>query len=99
MLKGAGDASGARLATQVVMQAEAEKAEDTLSSQTHMGFEALLSGALILDWGNNPLICDQEVKKSLESDYPGPETPALRPIHGFATAISRKPQAAEPTDL
>jgi hypothetical protein len=39
------------------------------------------------------------VKKSLESDYPVPETPALRPIHGFATAISRKPQAAEPTDF
>ena len=36
------------------------------------------------------------VKKSLESDYPGPETPALRPIHGFATAISKKFQAAEP---
>jgi hypothetical protein len=29
------------------MQAEAEKAEDTLSAQTHMEFEALLSGALI----------------------------------------------------
>jgi hypothetical protein len=39
------------------------------------------------------------VKKSLESDYPGPETPALRPIHGFATAISRKSEAAKPTDL
>jgi hypothetical protein len=31
----------------------------------------------------------REVKKSLESDYPGPEAPALRPIHGFATAISK----------
>jgi hypothetical protein len=29
------------------------------------------------------------VKKLLESDYPGPEAPALRPIHGFATAISK----------
>jgi len=29
------------------------------------------------------------VKKSLESDYPRPETGALRPIHGFATAISK----------
>jgi branched-chain amino acid transport system ATP-binding protein len=29
------------------------------------------------------------VKKSLESDYPRPEAGALRPIHGFATAISR----------
>jgi len=37
------------------------------------------------------------VKNSLESDYPGPETPAFRPIHGNATAISRKLQAAEPT--
>lgn len=29
-----------------------------------------------------------EVKKSLESDYPRPKAGALRPIHGFATAIS-----------
>jgi len=29
------------------------------------------------------------VKKLLESDYPVPEAPALRPIHGFATAISK----------
>ena len=29
-----------------------------------------------------------DVKKSLESDYPRPEAVALRPIHGFATAIS-----------
>jgi hypothetical protein len=28
------------------------------------------------------------VKKSLESDYPRPKAGALRPIHGFATAIS-----------
>ena len=48
----------ARLVTQVVMQAEAEKVEDTLSAQTHMELEALLSAALILDWGNNPLLCD-----------------------------------------
>jgi len=37
-----------------------------------------------------------KVKKSLESDYPGPEDPALRPIHGFATAISRNTFQAEP---
>ena len=30
-----------------------------------------------------------EVKKSLESDYPRPEAVAFRPIHGFATAISK----------
>jgi hypothetical protein len=30
-----------------------------------------------------------QVKKSLESNYPGPEAPALRPIHGFTTAISK----------
>jgi hypothetical protein len=30
----------------------------------------------------------EQVKKSLESDYPRPEAVALRPIHGFATAIS-----------
>jgi hypothetical protein len=30
----------------------------------------------------------QAVKKSLEPDYPPPEAMALRPIHGFATAIS-----------
>jgi len=29
------------------------------------------------------------VKKLLESDYPGPEAPALRPIHGFANAIPK----------
>jgi hypothetical protein len=29
-----------------------------------------------------------QLKKSLESDYPRPEAMALRPIHGFATAIS-----------
>ena len=29
-----------------------------------------------------------KVKKSLESDYPRPKAGALRPIHGFATAIS-----------
>jgi hypothetical protein len=29
------------------------------------------------------------VKKSLESTYPRPEGVALRPIHGFATAISK----------
>jgi len=34
------------------------------------------------------MIFHHKVKKSLESDYPGPEDPALRPIHGFATAIS-----------
>ena len=38
----------------------------------------------------------EAVKKSLESDYPRPETSALRPIHGFATAISKTSQAAEP---
>jgi len=38
----------------------------------------------------------ENVKKSLESDYPGPEAPALRPIHGFATAISKASRAAEP---
>jgi len=38
-----------RLSDQVVMQAESEKVGDTLSAQTHMEFEALLSGALILD--------------------------------------------------
>jgi len=37
-----------------------------------------------------------EVEKSLESGYPGPEAPALRPIHGFATAISKASRAAEP---
>ena len=30
----------------------------------------------------------KRVKKSLESDYPRPEDVALRPIRGFATAIS-----------
>lgn len=45
------------------MQAEAEKLGDTLSAQTHMELEALLSGALILDWGNSPLICVQELKE------------------------------------
>jgi hypothetical protein len=29
------------------------------------------------------------VKKSLESNYPRPQAVALRPIHGFATAISK----------
>jgi hypothetical protein len=29
------------------------------------------------------------VKKLLESNYPQPEAGALRPIHGFATAISK----------
>jgi len=29
------------------------------------------------------------VKKSLESDYPRPLAVAFRPIHGFATAISK----------
>jgi hypothetical protein len=27
--------------------------------------------------------------KPLESDYPGPESPVLRPIHRFAPAISK----------
>ena len=34
------------------------------------------------------LLRRHKVKKSLESDYPRPEAVALRPIHGFATAIS-----------
>jgi len=34
-------------------------------------------------------IISKSVKKSLESDYPRPEAGALRPIHGFATAISK----------
>jgi hypothetical protein len=29
-------------------------------------------------------------------DYPGAETPALRLIYGFATAILKEVQAAEP---
>jgi hypothetical protein len=30
------------------------------------------------------------LKKSLESGYPWPEVGALRPIHGFAAAISKE---------
>jgi len=29
------------------------------------------------------------VKKSLEADYPPPKGVAFRPLHGFATAISK----------
>jgi len=39
------------------------------------------------------------VKKSLESDYPSPEDPALRPIHGFATAISKAFLGQSPMSL
>jgi len=42
---------------------------------------------------------DIRVKKSLESDYPGPEAPAFRPIHGFATAISKAFSGQSPTSL
>jgi hypothetical protein len=30
-----------------------------------------------------------KIKAYQKKDYPGPEAPALRPIHGFATAISK----------
>jgi hypothetical protein len=35
------------------------------------------------------LVISNVVKKSLEFDYPRPETGAFHPIHGFATAISK----------
>jgi hypothetical protein len=38
----------------------------------------------------------RKVKKSFESTYPRPEGVALRPIHGFATAISEENLQAEP---
>ncbi len=39
--------------------------------------------------GTNKAWRRRKVKKLLESDYPHPEGGALRPIHGFATAISK----------
>jgi hypothetical protein len=47
----------------------------------------------------NPIRIDAIVKKSLESVYPGPESPAVRPIHGFATAISKAFSRRSPTSL
>jgi len=40
--------------------------------------------------GHLSLLGFSKTKKSFESDYSGPETPALRPVHGSATAISIK---------
>jgi len=51
--------------------------------QTHMRFFTIFNSH-DFDMGN----VGQQVKKSLEFDYPPPKVVAFRRIHGFATAIS-----------
>jgi hypothetical protein len=36
------------------------------------------------------VICQEESKEALESDYPGPQAPALHPIHDFATTTQKR---------
>jgi uncharacterized protein YqjF (DUF2071 family) len=62
---------------------------DTWNGRTFIsivGFRFLRTQVLgmTIPWHRN----FEEVKKSLESDYPRPQAGAFRPIHGYATAIS-----------